>query len=211
MAINPSIINFETEVLSRCGLSYLNLDWCEFGNQKWSDRSVAKYKYEDLGVKHTSIDVNGLDGSWQFNLNIPLPSNLYGRFDVVTNYGTLEHVSYQYSGFYNMHKICKLSGIVIHSLPVIGKHGEHGFYHYSNKFMFDLYQALDYTHIHSKVFCSNNGFESLLISFQKKQDEFISKSEFDKYFEFCSVTSIEKICENMKLKKYKNIQNTFEK
>lgn len=55
-----------------------------------SGRMVYKKMFEGLGFVHTSVDMNGKDGALRVDLRKPL--NL-GTFDMVTNFGTTEHVS----------------------------------------------------------------------------------------------------------------------
>ena len=61
----------------------------ELGNKRKGDL-IYKHVFESLGFRHVSIDTNGLDGALALDLRKPL--NL-GTFDMVTNFGTTEHVS----------------------------------------------------------------------------------------------------------------------
>lgn len=87
----------------------------------------------DEGVEHC-FDLNGSD----------LPAELHGRFSLVWNGGTLEHVFNIPNALANISVLLDKSGIVAHCLPV---HGwvEHGFYQFSPTLMFDYYAAAGYT------------------------------------------------------------------
>jgi hypothetical protein len=61
----------------------------ELGNKRKGDM-VYKAVFESLGFRHVSIDMNGSDGALPFDLREPLD---LGTFDMVTNFGTSEHVS----------------------------------------------------------------------------------------------------------------------
>lgn len=61
----------------------------ELGNKRKGDM-VYKHVFEGLGFRHVSIDMNGLDGALALDLRKPLD---LGTFDMVTNFGTTEHVS----------------------------------------------------------------------------------------------------------------------
>lgn len=144
MGINEEIGDYEREVLEKMELKYKGLIWCELGNQKHYTGGSAKDYYEDLGVKHTSIDVNERDGSIGLDLDCPIPRDLIGVFDVVTDYGDLEHVNNQYMAFKNTHALCKKGGIMIHFLPAVNSLSHHCRYHYTLDFIKGLSKACNY-------------------------------------------------------------------
>jgi hypothetical protein len=98
---------------------------CELGNQEsgWKLRVPVKHIMQWLGADHTSIDLNGRDGSLKLDLSKPLPDFLLGRFDLVTNAGTTEHVvtandySDQWQAFCSIHGLAKPFAAIIHVLP----------------------------------------------------------------------------------------------
>lgn len=61
----------------------------ELGNKRKGDL-VYKKVFESLGFRHVSIDMNGKDGALALDLRSPLK---LGTFDMITNFGTTEHVS----------------------------------------------------------------------------------------------------------------------
>ncbi|RWH78079.1 class I SAM-dependent methyltransferase [Mesorhizobium sp.] len=63
----------------------------EFGNKK---NAMGTYKdcFIAHGFEHVSVDLNGKDGTLERDLQVPLS---LGRFDIVTNFGTTEHVAEQ--------------------------------------------------------------------------------------------------------------------
>lgn len=50
----------------------------------------------------------------------PVPFIFINQFDVITNYGTIEHINDQYHAFKNVHDMCKSGGIMIHNFPPQG-------------------------------------------------------------------------------------------
>lgn len=117
------------------------LTMCELGDQLMDvdgiDFKVAKDYWESLGIKHTSIDINGEHGALPLDLSKPICNKIQeigGPFDIVTNFGTSEHVKDQYQCFRNIHDLCKVPGMVIHSVPAVGHWDNHGLYHYSLSF-----------------------------------------------------------------------------
>ena len=61
----------------------------ELGNKVKGDL-VYKKLFESLGFRHVSVDMNGKDGALPKDLRQPLK---LGTFDMVTNFGTTEHVA----------------------------------------------------------------------------------------------------------------------
>jgi len=130
MPINHTILRYEGNIFKKLGINYSGLTWCELGNQRY-EKAPAKKAYEKSNVKHTSIDINGLDGAIPLDLDKPVPSSLENKFDIVTNYGTTEHVNNQYSVFKNIHVMCKVGGLMIHGVPAINNWPDHCRYYYS--------------------------------------------------------------------------------
>ncbi|GAB4489401.1 MAG: hypothetical protein OHK006_20980 [Thermodesulfovibrionales bacterium] len=152
MGIRKPILDFESTVLAKAGLTYSGLQWCELGNQIIREENLsAKQYYTRLGVNHTSIDLNGRDGALAINLDYPISSDLTDRFDVVTDYGTLEHVNNQYQAFQNIHRLCKANGIMLHVLPLSGHWEGHCRYYYDQNFALRFAEAAGYRLICSRV------------------------------------------------------------
>jgi hypothetical protein len=72
-----------------------------------------------------------------------VPEEWRGRFDVVTNYGTSEHVGDQFNAFRVMHDFAKPGGTFIHHVPFAG-YFNHGLYSYTPAFFVFLAQANGY-------------------------------------------------------------------
>lgn len=143
--------SYEESVLKSLNIAYAGLDWCELGNQGYCDKT-AKEMYKSKGVNHTSIDINGRDGAIKLDLDKDVPKTLENRFDVITNYGTTEHVNNQYSVFKNMHNMGRVGCIIFHGVPLIGNWPRHCRYYYSMKFFELLAKACAYTVIDIKIF-----------------------------------------------------------
>jgi hypothetical protein len=101
----------------------------ELGNQRMHDRAIpertGKEYFLSQGVaEHVSIDLNGRDGSLPIDLAVVHTDPAWrGRFDVVTNFGTSQHVEprrAQYPCFVNIHNWLRPGGIAIHVVPEIG-------------------------------------------------------------------------------------------
>jgi len=151
MSIPEVFKNYEKGILKKLNIMYSGLFWCELGNQSYAGK-MAKLMYEKMGVNHTSIDINGLGGAIALNLDLPIPDDLGNKFDVITNYGTTEHVNNQYSVFKNIHIMCKSNGIMIHGVPLIGNWKGHCRYYYSKEFFKNLSKICNYSIVDLTIF-----------------------------------------------------------
>jgi hypothetical protein len=168
------------------------LSMLELGDQLtgWNLRVTTKAIMEWLGVKHTSIDLNGQNGALPLDLSKPL-NTLQGEFDVVTNYGTTEHVCStgdlrdQWQAFKNIHDCSKPDSVLIHVIPDLnGAHWGCG-YVYDNKFFFALAAACDYRLHHLYTSKSDtNHWAALFIRHPN--------SIFPSFEDFCAMGGIHK-------------------
>ena len=115
----------------------------------------AKMIYKALGVKeYKCIDINGeLDS---INLDLNKEHKFKKQYDLVTNFGTTEHIFNQYTCFKNIHNLTKVKGHMIHGVPSF-VHKGHGFYKYDEVLFRDLAKANGYL-IRNIWFCSNDKF-----------------------------------------------------
>lgn len=95
-----------------------------------------------LGVR----DVQALDySSYEHaeiihDLNQPVPPQLRGRFDVIVDAGTIEHVFDVRQSLANLALMLRPGGRVIHISPA-NNYTNHGFYQFSPTLFFDFYSA----------------------------------------------------------------------
>jgi len=80
------------------------------------DKQGDRYKkwFTMKGVEHVSVDLNGQGGALKKDLQKPL--NL-GKFDIVTNFGTTEHVELQEPCWRNIHESLRVGGTLISTIP----------------------------------------------------------------------------------------------
>jgi hypothetical protein len=94
----------------------------------------ARLLYEALGFKYNCVDVDGRAGSIAMDLNFdPVPEELRGRYDLITNHGTSEHILNQYNAFKALHDFGRPGSLFIHAVPFT-VHLEHGFFNYQPNF-----------------------------------------------------------------------------
>ena len=93
--ILKEIVHLMDVALEAMNKNYKEILVCELGNQrmKWNRHRTGKVYLTDKGVlEHVSIDMNGQNGALKLNLGAPI-DKWRNYFDMVTNYGTTEHVS----------------------------------------------------------------------------------------------------------------------
>jgi len=124
----------------------------ELGNQRIDDDPIpektGKQYFENRGLEHISVDLNGLDGAQKRDLSRPEQFAEWNNyFDIVTNSGTSEHVeplAAQYECFKIMHNCLKVGGIALHIVPDINelriKGARKG--HCANYYSFDFFKLI---------------------------------------------------------------------
>ena len=85
---------------------------CELGNKVTAGIST-KIWYTSRGMDYISIDWNGLNGAIKLDLQKPIE---LGPFDLLTNFGTTEHVENQEGCWRNVHNLTKK--VSVHLTPV---------------------------------------------------------------------------------------------
>ena len=111
----------------------------ELGNKVKGD-FVFKDFFEGRGFRHISIDINGLNGALPMDLRKPL--NL-GTFDMVTNFGTSEHVSEdawdgQVECWRNIMEAMHVGSVLVSVTPMPGTNPRHGVWYPHKAFYREL-------------------------------------------------------------------------
>ena len=120
-------------------------DWSRTANEAYT--SDVAFFWMLTGTRAEALDYSDFEGAEHIaDLNRPLPEDLRGRFGLVVDVGTLEHVFDVRQGLQNIASLLKPSGRVIHFSPA-SNYVNHGFYSFSPTLFFDYYGA--------------NGFEKL--------------------------------------------------
>ena len=187
MLKGKQLFDIVQQALKLLGKSPSGLEMMEIGSQGITvpgiSYKVAKHYFESLGFTHTSIDLDGLYGSLVLDLTAPL-TDFYNKYDIITNFGTSEHVENQFACFENIHYFCKDNGIMIHSVPLPDNWVIHCKYHYPPAFFDQLGLACGYEVCENKSFNMASGKDKrglVNVVFRKKGSiDFISKNEFVK-------------------------------
>src|SRR5580704_19654760 len=105
---------------------------------------LAREFWTWLGFNYASIDIDGSPGSIPLDLNYDeIPPQLNGRYALVTNFGTTEHVANQLQSFKIIHDLAAAGALMLHVLPAGGVLN-HGLVSYNPKFFWLLGRSNGY-------------------------------------------------------------------
>jgi hypothetical protein len=105
---------------------------------------AARDFWQWLGFKYACIDIDGSPDSIPLDLNFDdAPSDNIGKYNLVTNFGTTEHVANQLNAFKIIHELTAIDGLMVHFLPAQGMFN-HGLVNYNLKFFWMLARSNHY-------------------------------------------------------------------
>lgn len=102
----------------------------ELGNKTTPEGVPFRNWYIARGLSYVSVDWNGQHEALKRDLNQTIiPESIGGPFDLVTNFGTTEHVSDQLACWQNVHSFVKVGGKLASHTPIGPNWDHHGFWH----------------------------------------------------------------------------------
>jgi SAM-dependent methyltransferase len=111
---------------------------------RMAERSFAGELFARAGLSYEAVDISPYPRTMAIDLNRGrLPFWRRGRYDLVTNCGTTEHVVNQLNAFQLIHDACKVGGLMYHGVPMAGDFS-HGFISYHPKFFTRLQEVNGY-------------------------------------------------------------------
>jgi SAM-dependent methyltransferase len=157
--LGPQDIWSERDPLRLVAARHLPRDVCNaviddmFGEQTAPRRDAQAKFYSIFGAsRYRSLDLGDPRAEYSFDLNYPLPGGV-GKFDIVTNFGTTEHVFNIGQSFANIHGLLKEGGLQLHTLATYG-FIDHGFYNVHPCVFLDMAKANSYEVV-DFVYCDN--------------------------------------------------------
>jgi SAM-dependent methyltransferase len=113
---------------------------------------------ETLGAQQpSSLDVSPYEGATHVaDMNLPLPAGLAGRFSLVIDGGTLEHVFNFRQAAINVGQLLKVGGHLI-SITCANNFLGHGFYQFSPELFYRVFSAENGFEVESLVLTEVNG------------------------------------------------------
>ena len=162
---------------------------CELGDQQFMccnlfpEGSYTKPYWQNKGLEHIYLDINGRGGSLMVDLNEDI--DIDKQFDIITDFGTLEHVNDFYMGFKNVHKICKTRGLIIHILPAPGHWPDHGTWRAGVGFFMKLSKSMKYDlldcHIEPTYIGGTDADQIYVVMEKKSENDFVDRETFDTF------------------------------
>jgi len=133
----------------------------------------------DIGVGAEQVDATAL------NLDLSKPIENLGTFDLVLDFGTGEHIANQFELFRNIHRFCKINGIIVRCNPS-NRFGEAHGHGYTFEFYAKLAQLCKYKIIDIRETVPNYGMNliapcyrnHLYASMIKLEDSKFSEKDF---------------------------------
>jgi hypothetical protein len=134
--------------------------------------------YKEFNIQ--SIDIHGKNRA----LPIDLSKESKERFeaDLLTDFGTVEHVSGLYNALLNCHNWTKPGGIMIHANPKTGTFPGHGVSFFTMEFWEKLAKAMDYQILElfeKGPYSDDNPDKEVIVVLVRSDREFITKEDFD--------------------------------
>ena len=129
-------------------------------NWPFSPRTSSKYFYEMLGLKnYNSIDINGIYNAIPHDLNEPFnDKSMFNKFDIVTDFGSCEHVFNVGECYKTLHNLLKPGGYMIVDQAMLKGNG---YFKFDESFFEGIATANNYKII----------FNSYVISLGKKTEK----------------------------------------
>ena len=134
-----------------------------------------------LGFSYAAIDIDGSPGSIPLDLNFDrVPPDKVDKYDLVTNFGTTEHVVNQLNAFKIIHDLTALGGLMIHSLPSGGM-PNHGLVNYNPKFFWMLARG--------------NGYRFLQMEFDQSPETYAFPSNIVEFLRSLDAKAADRVCD----------------
>lgn len=135
------------------------------------DEFRVEWFYRLLGFdEYRCVDADGRYDAMVWDLNLPIPEDHRGRYDLLTNHGTLEHVFNVYQSFKNLHDLAHKGSLILHLIPFQG-HVDHGFFNFQPVLFDDLaaengYEIVDRSVIIYKI--SDNAETAVIVPYERQ-------------------------------------------
>lgn len=173
------------------GRSMLELGCQNIYAPNFEEGFIAQDYWLQLGIEITTWDILACQKAIKMDLRNFIP--VEKQYDIVTNYGTLEHIEGKandlYTAFLNVHNHCKDDGIMIHELPLIdhwpNNEGHWGYHWFSLEWAKLFAEYCKYEVIDSGIQYAMHNYETgglVHCTWKKTTNEFISYAAFENFY-----------------------------
>jgi hypothetical protein len=112
--------------------------------EKLAEKGYANELWRACGIEYLAIDTSLETPTLNLDLNFDaVPPDHRGRYQLITNFGTTEHVCNQLNAMKVIHDLCAPGGKIYHVVPFSG-YQNHGFFRYNAKFFWKLCRSNAY-------------------------------------------------------------------
>lgn len=181
-------LQVNTELISNPNnRSMLELGCQNIYAQGFEEGFIAQDYWKKLGIDVTTWDILACQKAIKMDLReFIVPEK---KYDVITNYGTLEHIDGKandlYTAFLNVHNHCKVGGIMIHEFPLIdhwpNNEGHWGYHWFSIGWADSFASYCGYEVLEIGIQYAMENYETgglVHCTWKKTEDEFITFSAF---------------------------------
>ncbi len=167
-----------------------DMDLIELGDQlyiEWKGHEVdtnikIRDMIKDKFKSYRTLDLHPVDGVEIFDLSVA--SKEENCADVITNFGTIEHIEPeqgQYNCWMNIHNFLRINGIVLHSVPLVKLFSQNHCRYFFDFDFFKVFERYGYKILELEV-NYNNAVFCKMIKVENKSfmsyDEFMSIVKF---------------------------------
>lgn len=142
-------------------------DVCRYHGREFDEIPESYDFLRKLGWELTVTDFKELRGESQLGQFFPTDLNDYsvengreGRFDLVIDCGTMEHIMNLVSCIVFINRMCKVGGYIFHANPM--QQQNHGFWSFSPTFYNDLYVPVNGCEVVAQVALSTDDQETVV-------------------------------------------------
>jgi hypothetical protein len=169
---------FEQHIYPGCKVIELGDQLMDVGQDTQFMRSDEYYKDK---ANITSVDWHGKNRALKLDLSTELKEELQG--DILTDFGTIEHVSDLYNALLNAHNFTKEGGTMIHANPKTGTYAGHGHHFFTQDFWNAVgnicnYEVLDV--YEKRPYSDENTDIEVYAVFKKGKAKFPTREVFEK-------------------------------
>ena len=149
---------------------------------------IAQDYWNELGIDITTWDILACQKAIKMDLREYIIVDK--QYDVITNYGTLEHIDGQasdlYTSFLNVHNHCKIGGFMIHEFPLIdhwpNNEGHWGYHWFSLGWVDSFAAYCEYEVLDLGIQYAMHNYETgglIHCNWKKTTNDFIPFSNFE--------------------------------
>lgn len=145
-----------------------------------------EYYPKHYKIEMVSLDKNGLNGARPVDLSKLIKGDdLINAADIVTDFGTIEHVKNLYFALRNAFNMCKVGGLMMHSNPETGSFANHGYHwfgpefwkHYAKEAKLKIIEMGRHQAYPPRS--DNDGWEVFAVLKKQKSSKFPTKAAFE--------------------------------